>query len=279
MAGDAVGARDESQGLDVRDVTVRAGGATSTTLVDGATFTAPAGAVTALLGPNGAGKSTLLRAVAGVERPATGSVTFAGEDLLAMKRRDRARRLAFVEQEATTELPLTVRAVVALGRTPYGSMLGAAVGADRDPDGVVAIDDALETAGVAGFADRDVTTLSGGERQRVMLARALAQGPRILVLDEPTNHLDIAAQLDVLAVMRGLAASGTTVIAALHDLSSAAAHADAVVVMSHGRVVANGPTAATLTPELVREVYRVEARWIDNPLTGKPVLAVRRLEA
>ncbi|HEV7742122.1 MAG TPA: ABC transporter ATP-binding protein [Pseudolysinimonas sp.] len=255
-------------GLEVSGVTVRAGAAT---LVDDASFRAPAGAVTALLGPNGAGKSTLLRAISGVQRPASGTVTFDGDDLLAMPRRERARRLALVEQESATELPLRVRAVVGLGRTPFESVVGG-----RDPDAVAAIDEALETAGVAGLASRDVTSLSGGERQRVMLARALAQRPRILMLDEPTNHLDIAAQLEVLDLLGALANAGTTVIAALHDLTLAASHADAVVVMSRGRVVAQGPTASTLTPELVHEVYGVEARFIDNPLTGKPLLAVRR---
>ena len=129
---------------------------------------------------------------------------------------------------------------------------------------------------MAGFATRDVTSLSGGERQRVMLARALAQQPRILVLDEPTNHLDVAAQLDVLDLLTRLAAEGTTVLAALHDLTLAAAHADHVVVMAHGRVVANGPTTQTLTPALLREVYGVEAEWTTNPLTGAPLLAVAR---
>ncbi|MEO8093566.1 MAG: ABC transporter ATP-binding protein [Pseudolysinimonas sp.] len=258
-----------AQGLVAAGVTVRVGGVT---LVDDASFDAPSGTVTALLGPNGAGKSTLLRAVAGIDRPPSGTVSFDGEDLLALPRRERARRLAFVEQESATELPLTVRAVVGLGRSPHESLLGA-----RDQDAAVAIDDALETAGVAGFANRDITSLSGGERQRVMLARALAQRPRVLLLDEPTNHLDVAAQLEVLDVLRTLAASGVTVLAALHDLTLAAAHADAVVVMSHGRVVANGPTAQILTPELLREVYRVEGRWIDNPLTGTPLLAVKRL--
>ncbi|MEO5921407.1 MAG: ATP-binding cassette domain-containing protein [Pseudolysinimonas sp.] len=255
-------------GLVVAGVTVRVG---SATLVDDAGFTAPAGALTALLGPNGAGKSTLLRAVAGVERPASGTVEFEGDDLLALPRRERARRLALVEQEAGTELPLTVRSVVALGRTPHESLLGG-----RDPDAVVTIDAAMQTAGVAGFAEREFTSLSGGERQRVMLARVLAQQPRILLLDEPTNHLDVAAQLEVLDLLGELAAAGTTVVAALHDLTLAAAHADAVVVLSHGRVVASGPTAATLTPELVHDVYGVDARWIDNPLTGKPLLAVAR---
>ena len=255
-------------GLVVSGVTVRAGAAT---LVDDAGFSAPAGRVTALLGPNGAGKSTLLRAVAGIEHPAAGTVVFDGDDLLALPRRERARRLALVEQEAGTELPLTVRSVVALGRTPFESVLGG-----RDPDAVATIEDAMQTAGVAGFAHREFTSLSGGERQRVMLARVLAQQPRILLLDEPTNHLDVSAQLEVLELLGDLARAGTTVVAALHDLTLAAAHADTVVVLSHGRVVANGPTAKTLTPKLVRDVYGVAARWIDNPLTGKPMLAVAR---
>jgi iron complex transport system ATP-binding protein len=193
-------------------------------------------------------------------------------DLLALSRRERARRLALVEQDATTELPLTVRSVVALGRTPHESVLGG-----RDPDAMAAVDEALEVAGVAGFASRDIGSLSGGERQRVLLARALAQRPRILMLDEPTNHLDIAAQLEVLAVLRRLADAGTTVVAALHDLTLAAAHADRVVVLAHGRVVAQGPTMQTLSPALVRAVYGVDARWIDNPLTGSRLLAVAPL--
>jgi len=261
MTADAVG-------LEVANVTVRVGTAA---LIEGVDFTAPAGAVTALLGPNGAGKSTLLRAVAGVERPASGTVTFEGQDLLALPRRERARRVALVEQEASTELPLTVRAVVGLGRTPFETSFG---GRDRDAERV--IDDAIATAGIAAFADREVPSLSGGERQRVMLARALAQQPRLLLLDEPTNHLDVGAQLDVLAVLRKLADSGTTVVAALHDLSSAAAHADAVVVLSHGRVVAMGATTETLTPDLIREVYGIQAHWMPNPLTGRPLLAVAR---
>jgi iron complex transport system ATP-binding protein len=255
-------------GLDVAGVTIRVG---ATTLVDGVGFTAPAGAVTALLGPNGAGKSTLLRAIAGVERPASGTVRFEGDDLLALPRRERARRVAFVEQESSTELPLTVREVVGLGRTPFEAAFGG-----RDPGATDIIDRALATAGATEFGDRELPSLSGGERQRVMLARALAQQPRLLLLDEPTNHLDVGAQLDVLAALQQLAASGTTVVAALHDLTSAAAHADEVVVLSHGRVVAAGPTAETLTPALVRTVYGIEARWMTNPLTGRPLLAVAR---
>jgi iron complex transport system ATP-binding protein len=258
-------------GLEVADLTIRVG-RPPLVLIERATFVAPAGKFTALLGPNGAGKSTLLRAIAGVEKPVSGSVRFDGDDILALPRRERARLVAISEQESVTELPLTVRAVVGLGRTPHESLLGG-----RDADAEAVIDHALETAGMTAFATRDIGTLSGGERQRVLFARALAQQPRLLLLDEPTNHLDVSAQLDMLDLVSGLAASGTTVVAALHDLTLAAAHADTVVVLLHGRVVAAGPTAETLTPELVREVYGIAARWIDNPLTGRKLLAVARL--
>jgi iron complex transport system ATP-binding protein len=203
-------------GVTVASVTAVVDGAT---LVDAATFDAPAGRVTALLGPNGAGKSTLLRSIAGVTRPTSGSVLLDGEDLLGMRRRERARRVAFVEQDATTELPLTGRAVAALGRTPHEALLGG-----RDPGSDEIVTDSLAAAGALDFADRVIPSLSGGERQRVLLARALAQAPRLLLLDEPMNHLDIAAQLEVLGLLGRLAADGVTVVAALHDLALAAAH-------------------------------------------------------
>ena len=265
------GAEADAAGLAVAGVTVRAGAAT---LLEDVGFEAAPGTFTALLGPNGAGKSTLLRAVGGVERPDAGTVRFEGEELFALTRRERARRIALVEQEASTDLPLLGRAVVGLGRTPYESVLGG-----RDPGADAAIERALKLSGAWQFAERDVSTLSGGERQRVHLARALAQEPRLLLLDEPTNHLDIQAQLEVLGLVARLTSEGTTVVAALHDLSLAAAHADAVVVLAHGRVVASGPTAEALTPELIREVYGVEAQWVRNPLTGKPLLAVAAITA
>jgi iron complex transport system ATP-binding protein len=240
-----------------------------TRILDGLVFDAPAGQVTALLGPNGAGKSSLLRVVAGIRRPQSGTVHFDGDDLLAMRRRDRARRVALVEQDATTELPLTGRAVVELGRTPHEALLGG-----HDPSSDAIVTHAMTDAGALPFADRELPSLSGGERQRVLLARAHAQQPRLLLLDEPMNHLDIAAQLEVLALLARLAAEGVTVVAAMHDLALAASHADHVVVLSEGRVVAAGPTAGTLTPGLIHDVYGVSAAWTTNPLTGKPLLAI-----
>src|SRR5690606_34314286 len=127
----------------------------------------------------------------------------------ALGRRERARRVALVEQDATTELPLTGRAVVALGRSPHEPLLGGG-----DPHGDAVVDTALGEAGATPFAAREVPSLSGGERQRVLLGRGLAQEPRLLLLDEPTNHLDIAAQLDVLHLLGRLAHDeGATVVA------------------------------------------------------------------
>ncbi|MCU1419538.1 MAG: ATP-binding cassette protein [Mycetocola sp.] len=237
-------------------------------LLDGVTVHAEAGTLTAIVGPNGAGKSTLLRALAGIERPGAGDVRFGADEAYALRPRQRARLAALVEQDATTELDLTVADAVALGRLPHEGVWGG--GEDREA--IVA--ESLAAVGAQDLARRSLPTLSGGERQRVLIAKALAQRTPLLLLDEPTNHLDVAAQLTTLALLRGLAAGGTTVIAALHDLGLAAAHADRVVVLAAGRVVAAGPTAQTLTPELLRAVYRVDAQWLRHPRSGRPVLAI-----
>jgi iron complex transport system ATP-binding protein len=270
MSAAARASAPDAAGLDVADLVVRAG---RRELVHGAGFSAPAGAITALLGPNGAGKSTILRAIAGVEMPGRGRIRFAGADLGALGRRERARRIAFVEQDATTELPIDVRDVVALGRTPYESPWRG-----RDSAAPAVVGEALAVAGVEAFAGRRFESLSGGERQRVMLARALAQQPELLLLDEPTNHLDVAAQLELLTLLREHASRGMTIVTALHDLSLAADQADAVVVVADGRVVASGPTRAALTPELIREIYGVRASWARNPVTGRAMLAFGRAE-
>jgi iron complex transport system ATP-binding protein len=256
-------------GLSLDRVGVRLDGAL---VVDGVACSIPAGAVTALIGPDGAGRSTLLHARGGVlpvESAADGGarVRFGDDDLLAMPRRTRARILALVEQDAGTELPLTVAEVVALGRIPHQGLFADESAQDRQR-----VHDALVSVGMEAFADRDVTGLSGGERQRVLLARALAQDPRLLLLDEPTNHLDIAAQLSTLSLLGSLAARGVTVLAALHDLTLAAGWSDSVVVLSRGRVVASGPTRTTLTPELIGEVYGVRAEFLERP-GARPTIA------
>jgi iron complex transport system ATP-binding protein len=252
-------------GLEASRIRVEADGKL---LIDGVDCTVRPGSLAALIGPNGAGKSTLLRALAVVSRPDAGAVLFDDADLVGMPRRERARIAALVEQDTATELSLTVESVVALGRVPWESLWSPA---GHEATAIVA--DALAAVDMTEFAGRDFATLSGGERQRVMLAKAIAQQPSLLLLDEPTNHLDINAQLAALVLLGRLAADGATVLAALHDLTLAAAFCDHVIVLSAGSVVASGPVAETLTPELIREVYDVEAVMLEHPVTGRPVIA------
>lgn len=237
-------------------------------IIDDVDCTVPAGRVGALLGPNGAGKSTLLHLIAGVEPADAGTARLGERDLAALRRRERARVVALAEQEVTDAPGLRVSEVVALGRTPY---VGAFAGPGELDRAIV--HRCLEDGGLLELADREYATLSGGERQRVNLARALAQEPELLLLDEPTNHLDVHAQLTTLGLLRELAHSGITVLAALHDLSLAAGYADHVVVLADGRVVAAGDPAGVLTPELIRVVWGVEASVLEHPVTGRPLIA------
>ncbi|GIJ00283.1 iron complex transport system ATP-binding protein [Sediminihabitans luteus] len=237
-------------------------------IVDDVDCTAPPGAFTGLLGPNGSGKSSLLRLVAGITVPDAGTAAFAGTDLASVRRRERARRVAFVEQEAAAETPLRVLDAVLLGRIPHRSLLAGDTDADRH-----LAREALARVGMAEFADRSLATLSGGERQRVHVARALAQEPSLLLLDEPTNHLDVAAQLATMTLARKLAADGVTVLAALHDLNLAAAACDHVVMLDAGRVVAAGSVKEVLVPAVIEQVYGVRCDVLEHPATGRPVLA------
>ena len=262
----APAAGGKQKALQAADLSVQLGGKL---IVDGVDCTVPAGALCALVGPNGAGKSTLLRALAGVVPVRSGRVLWEGRDLLARPRRERARIAALAEQESGTDAPLTVRDVVALGTMPHRPLLG--FGTSEDHSAVLA---ALHTAGVPELADRLFSELSGGQRQRVQLARALAQRPQLLLLDEPTNHLDPHAQLSTLHLLQELAGRGIAVVAALHDLTHAAAHCDHVIVLSGGTVVAAGEPRTVLTAELIRGVYGVQAHVLEHPGTGRPLIAL-----
>lgn len=242
-------------------------------IIDDIDCTVEAGTFTALIGPNGAGKSTLLHLIAGVDSLTSGAIVLGGADARGLRRRDRARFTALVEQQADTDLELGVLDVVLLGRTPHLPLLGGPGARDMQ-----IAEMALRRAGALAHIDRRFQELSGGERQRVLLARALAQEPALLLMDEPTNHLDIRAQLHTLGLMRSLADSGIAVLAALHDLTLAARHADQVIVLDHGRVLASGPPAQTLTPELIEVVYGVRADVIPHPVDGTPLIAFSPLE-
>jgi iron complex transport system ATP-binding protein len=228
------------------------------TILDRVSVDVPDGLVTGLIGPNGSGKTTLLHLMAGLRRPDAGQVRIGEADVHRLQGRERARGIALLEQNSDTELQLTVREIVELGRTPHLRRWPGRFTA-RDHRAVTA---ALLTARAESLVGREWSTLSGGERQRVQLARALAQEPSVLLLDEPTNHLDLGHQLEFFQTVRRL---GVTVLAALHDLELAAAYCDRLVVLDGGRVVADGTPAEVLTRALLAEVYGVDASVRDHP--------------
>lgn len=223
-----------------------------------------------LVGPNGSGKSTLLKATYRVHPPSSGRMLLDGADLLSLRHKDTARRIAVVTQDYASEFDFTVLEMVMIGRTPHKRPFQRDTVTDRN-----LADQAIERAGCARLAHRRFNTLSGGEKQLVLIARALAQEADHLILDEPTSHLDIHHQVQILEVVAGL---GVTVLAALHDLSLAALFCDAIHVLRAGQVVAAGPPAAVLTPETIRHAYGADVLVIDHPDTGTPHLIPRRIQ-
>lgn len=211
------------------------------------------GRVLGVVGPNGAGKSTLLRLLYRYHRPSTGIVAVDGADVWSMSARKVACQVAAVLQEQPTDFSLTVREIVALGRTPHRKGFGGASGA-RDKE-IVA--DALNRLDLGSFSNRHLSTLSGGERQRVMVARALAQQPRLLILDEPTNHLDIRHQLEVLELIKDLP---LTIVTSLHDLNMAAGVCDDVLLLKTGHPVSFGPPETVFTASALSQAFSVSAR-------------------
>jgi iron complex transport system ATP-binding protein len=225
-----------------------------------------AGERVCLVGPNGAGKTSLLRCLTGALRPSGGSVRLDGVPIGALDRIRLARQVAVVP--AQVELPFAMRVadVVALGRIPHEHPLGGASERDR-----LAVDRALDRAGIAHLRDRDARELSTGERQLVLVALALAQGGGLLVLDEPTVHLDLRHQVEVLGLLVDLSErDGITIVAVLHDLPMAAAFFPRLVLLDGGRVVADGPPAAVLTPARIEAVYRVDPRFVPTLAGAAP---------
>ncbi len=237
-------------------MTVRAG---AQTLVDDVTLEVRPGAFLGLLGPNGAGKSTLLRTIYRMIPPDAGVVRLNGEDAWRRSSAWVAQHVGAVIQDMPAEFPLTVRDVVAMGRSAHKALLE-----PDTPHDTALIDAAIALQQLGAFQHRAFRTLSGGERQRALLARALVQQPQILVLDEPTNHLDIRYQLSLLRFVREI---GVTVIAALHDLNLAAMFCDRLCLMDRGRVVALGTPEDVLTPARLGDVYGVHATIQRHPRT------------
>ena len=228
------------------------------------------GSFLGIIGPNAAGKSTLLKIIDATLKPTKGVVYFKGEDLARVSRRDLARQMAVVPQETEVSFPFSVMEVVMMGRHPHLGRLQR----ESEHDYQIARS-AMEKANCWHLKDRSILELSGGERQRVILARALAQEPSIILLDEPVAHLDLSAQLEVLTLLQEMNKKhGITVIAVLHDLNLAAQFSEQLIMLHQGKIFAAGLPEKVLTAENIRKVYQTEVLVIRHPVTGAPQIVV-----
>jgi iron complex transport system ATP-binding protein len=256
-----------SAALEARDVSYRHHGAPAP-LFSGLSLTIAAGSFAAIIGPNGSGKTTLLRLFGGLIAPQAGSLFLDGAPLEALPPRRRALRLAMVMQEPPLMFDFSVLEIVLMGRAPHLGLFGL----ERAED-FAAARRALEEVDLAGQSSRPVQELSSGERQRVFLARALAQEPSFLLLDEPTAFLDLRHALALYAILERLNRTrALTVVVVSHDLTLAARHASRLIALQGGRIAADGPPAAIVTPELLRTVYATEAAVVQDAATGRPVV-------
>jgi len=216
------------------------------------------GQITAIVGPNGAGKSTLLMGLAGLLAPTAGSVSLGDENMAAMPTGERAKRLGYLPQAAEIAWDVAVENLVALGRMPHR---------DRRSEPVEA---AIKVMDIGALRSRPASRLSGGEKSRTLLARVLAGEPHWILADEPLAALDLGHQITLVEHLKACAAQGVGVVIVLHDLAMAMNHADNVLVLREGRLVANGPPATALSQEVIANGWGVDAVWLGN--TGRQAL-------
>lgn len=219
-----------------------------------------------ILGPNGCGKTTFLRTLSRILKPDFGTVLIENQDIESFDSRTLAKTIGCVRQETDVSFPFTVREIVLMGRHPHVGRV-----APLTENDLLIADEAMKTTNTLHLADRLITEISGGERQRVLIARTLAQQPKILLLDEPTSHLDINHQIEILRMIQSLTPK-ITVIGVFHDLNLASYFCDRIILMGNGSILAQGTPAEVLTSERILSSFQIRMIVATHPLTGKPHL-------
>jgi iron complex transport system ATP-binding protein len=236
----------------------------SVKVLENVSFAIGSGEFVGLLGPNGSGKTTLLKTISGALRPKVGAVYLNEAEIFGMKRREVARNIAVVPQHTDVNFDFTALEIVLMGRHPHLSRFE--LESERD---LTVARNAMELTNTWHLAERRISELSGGERQRVMIARALAQEPKVLLLDEPTTHLDINSQLEIMDLLKELCEQrGLVVLAVFHDFNLAARYCDTIILLNKGKIVSIGGVDEALTSENIKRVFQVDAVVKKHPLTG-----------
>lgn len=234
-------------------------------IVKNVSLSVPEGKFVVLLGPNGSGKSTLLKSIYRTLPYQSGSVYLDQKNCKEISYRDFAAQVAVVSQFSNIAFDFSVEEIVMMGRAPHLGVMG-----KEGKEDISIVKEALEAVGMGEYAKRAFASLSGGEKQRVLLARAIAQKPQLMILDEPTNHLDIRYQLQVLAIVKKM---GISCIAALHDLNLASQFGDLIYLLCDGKIVASGTPEEVLNPATIREVYHVDSSIVSMEDTGQMVIS------
>ena len=236
-------------------------------IVDDLNIQIPQGKITALVGANGSGKSTILKTMARLMQPKTGQVLLDGKSIHKQSTREVAKQLAILPQNPTAPEGLTVTELISYGRFPYQKGFGSLQAEDKKM-----IEWAIESTRLQEFHDRPIDQLSGGQRQRAWIAMALAQDTDILFLDEPTTFLDMAHQLEVLQLLEELNVTAKrTIVMVVHDLNHASRYAHHMIAIKQGKAAATGTPKEVMTPDVLREVFGIEADIVTDPRTGVPL--------
>lgn len=231
-----------------------------------------------LIGPNGSGKTTLLNLISGVERPDAGGIMLEGRPLSSYDRKALSRKIAVLQQDGLPPVSYSVRDVVEMGRFPYQDWRGREKDGPEDTRRLLGeIMDKLE---LTALENRPLSALSGGQRQRAALGKVMAQQPELVLLDEPTTYLDLRYQMQFMELVAGWQREeGLTVVAVMHDLNLAALFCDRLLVLSEGRIVAEGTPEDILSTAMVEKVYQVKAHRVPHPDSGVPQLLLQRRKA
>jgi iron complex transport system ATP-binding protein len=244
--------------LEIRDLCVRYG---PIHVLNQINLQASKGEVVGIIGPNGSGKTTLLKTITNVVKAISGTVYIDGIDVNEMKRNEIARSVAVVSQVVSINFEFTVEDIVLMGRTPY-------IKGSEGIQDINIVRDAMKKTNTLYLRKRLITQLSGGELQRVIIARALAQEPNILLLDEPTSHLDITNQIDILNLVKNAARKGMLVLAVIHDLNLAAYYCDKIYLLQDGELISTGTPVQVLTSPNIKRAFNISVDVINNPLTN-----------